>query len=91
MNPVIDLTGFTLSAGNGRCEIGFTGDYTPDDQLVSTIQKKIQEEDQFDVELRADKKKGLLVLIIGVAAQAVDLLLSFILRTIRETGYGVAA
>jgi hypothetical protein len=34
MNPVIDLTGFTLSAGSGRCEIGFTGDYTPDDQLV---------------------------------------------------------
>lgn len=40
MDP-INLTGFTLSAGSGRCEIGFTGDYTPDENLVSTIQQKL--------------------------------------------------
>ena len=90
MNPVIDLTGFTLSAGSGRCEIGFTGDYTPDDQLVNTIQKKIQEEGRLDVELHADEERGLLILIIDKAAQAIDLLLSFILRAVRETGYSVA-
>ena len=90
MDPLIDLTGFTLAAGSGRCEIGFTGDFTPDDQLVNTIKKKIKK-DRIDVELSTDKKRGLLILVIGAAVQAMNTIISFILCTIRESGYSVAA
>lgn len=87
----VNLAGFTLSAGSGRCEIGFTGDYTPSETLVETIQHTIDEVDSFDVTLHADRKRGILILIVGAATQAMNILINFILRMVRESGYEVAA
>ena len=92
-DKTIDLTGFTLTVGGGECEIGLADkktDYTLSDEVVGVIQDEIQKE-KYGVELNADTDKGLLTLIIGKAAKAIDILISFILTTIRESGYLVAA
>ena len=88
---LVDLTGFTVSGGDGKLRIGIADSkYTLNERVVSAIQEEAQKE-EYDVTLRADAREGSLVLIIGKAAQAVCDLVFFILKIIRESGYSVAA
>lgn len=92
MPETIDLTGFTLAAGGRRCEIGLTNtkNYTLSEKVVGVIQNEIKKE-KYGVELKADTGRGLLTLIIHKTAEAINNLISFIVTTIRKSGYSVAA
>lgn len=87
---LVNLSGFTLSAGNGVCSIGFTKGYMPSNDLIRVIQQKIKG-DGLDVKFKADRQEKLLILVVGTAMQAMDLLISFIVNTIRDSWNNKAA